>query len=61
MFPSSDRGFDVFRCPRQRFTDLLPYGPVVGSSTSSNKEILQMDDDDDLSTTDHFMEKLEIM
>ena len=56
MYPG--RGFDVLRCPRQRFTDLLPYGPVVGSSTSSNKEILQTDDD---LSPDHFMEKLEIM
>ena len=46
----SDRGFEVLRSPRPRFTDLRPYGPVAGSSTSSNKEILQTRDDDDLST-----------
>ena len=50
MFMGSDRGFEVLRSPRPRFTDLRPYGPVAGSSTSSNKEILQTRDDDDLST-----------
>ena len=59
MNPSAGRGFDVLRCPRPRFTDLLPYGPVVGSSTSSNKEILEFTEDD--LSTNHFMEELEIM
>ena len=58
MYPSSNRGFDGLRCPRPRFTDLLPYGPVVGSSTSSNKEILQITNDE--LCTENLNEILEI-
>ena len=29
----NDRGFDVFKCPRDRFLDLQPFGPHLGPST----------------------------
>ena len=41
-----DRGFDVFRCPRDRFLDLYPYHPIKGSSTSNwkNPDTLNFED-----------------
>lgn len=55
----SDRGFLVLKCPRERFLDLEPFSPFVGSSTCSKSEIERcnfdkpitiVDDDDDTET-----------
>ena len=34
----SDRGFQVFQCPRERFLDLEPFSPFCGSSTCSKSD-----------------------
>ena len=50
----------MFKCPRDRFLDLAPFGPIVGSSTCHRKTIWEVnfdnmfdedgeeDEDDDL-------------
>ena len=57
----NDRGFGVFKCPRDRFLDLQPFGPILGSSTcdrnimdkidfcniGANREDYADNDDDD--------------
>ena len=60
LLPKFDRGFEVFKCPRDRFLDLAPFGPIVGSSTCHRKTIwdvnfdnmfdedVEEDEDDDL-------------
>ena len=60
LLPKFDRGFDVFKCPRERFLDLAPFGPITGSSTCNRKTIgdvnfdnlfeedVEEDEDDDL-------------
>ena len=41
-----DRGFDAFRCPRDRFLDLYPFDPIVGSSTSNWRKLDEINFDD---------------
>ena len=55
----NDRGFGVFKCPRDRFLDLQPFGPILGASTCDRSLMDKMlsdeigfktednDDDDD--------------
>ena len=50
----------MFKCPRERFLDLAPFGPITGSSTCNRKTIgdvnfdnlfeedVEEDEDDDL-------------
>ena len=46
ILPKFDRGFDVFRCPRDRFLDLAPFGPIIGSSTCDRKKMDDVKFDD---------------
>ena len=36
----------MFRCPRDRFLDLAPFGPVTGSSTCNRQNIEDVNFDD---------------
>ena len=46
ILPKFDRGFDVFRCPRDGFLDLAPFGPIIGSSTCDRKKMDDVKFDD---------------
>ena len=44
-----ERGFNALRCPRERFLDLFPFGPLQGSSTCDRQNLDDVNFDDLLS------------